>query len=86
MKMNVPGAQRRPNLWRLNEELIQYKKDEEIIRKEIEQYFIINDTKEISDSTLWEAHKAQIRGILIAIGARKKRENKKHGTLNKRNT
>lgn len=58
MKMKVPGAQRRPNLWRLNEELIQYKKDEEIIRKEIEQYFIINDTKEISDSTLWEAHKA----------------------------
>lgn len=40
----------------------------------MEYYFTANDTGEVSGSTLWEAHKAYIRGILIEIGARKKRQ------------
>lgn len=40
-----------------------------MVKKEIEQYFSTNDTKEISGATLWEVHKAYISGIFIAIGA-----------------
>lgn len=54
----------------------------EIIHKEIEYYFSINDTGVISGATLWEANKAYIRGILILIGAGKKKERiKKMSTL-----
>lgn len=31
---------------------------------------MLNETNEIADNTLWEAH---IRGILILLGARKKK-------------
>lgn len=44
------------------------------MEKELEHYFATNETEEISGSTLWEAHKAYIRGILIDVGARNKRE------------
>lgn len=78
MEMKIPGAQKKSNSWRLNEELIQGKEEEEKINEELDQYFKINDTKEITEVTLWEAHKAYIRAILIEIGSRKKMERKKN--------
>lgn len=39
----------------------------------MENFFAINDTSEIPWSTLWEAHKAFIRGLLIGVGVGKKR-------------
>lgn len=38
------------------------------------QYFEENSTTSISPSILWEAHKAKIRGVLIELGARRKKE------------
>lgn len=61
----------------VNEVLLQDEKVVDMVKKEIEQYFLTNDTKEISEATLWEAHKAYIRCILISICAEKiKREQK----------
>lgn len=52
--------------------------NDEIDVKEIERnlslYFRDNASPETSPGTLWEAHKALIRGKLIELGARKKRE------------
>lgn len=77
MEMKIPGAQRQINSWRLNKELIQGIEEENKIKEEIEQYFKIKDTKEITEATLWEAHKTYIRGILLEIGSRKKKKGKK---------
>lgn len=86
MKMKILGSQNRPKSWRLNEELIQHKETEDKIKKELEQYFERNDTKEISEATLWEAHKAYIRGFLIAIGTREKKgKDKEYGKIIKKN-
>lgn len=74
MKMKASETQRQPFTWRLNKNLLQDDKIVDILQKEIELYFVHNDTGETTDSTLWEAHKAYIRGILISIGAGKKKE------------
>lgn len=43
------------------------------LKKELEGYFTTNSDDTTSEATVWEAHKAYIRGILIAIGAEKKK-------------
>lgn len=58
MRIKIEGNQNRPPAWRLNEELLQDKAAEERIRRELEVYFKINDTVEITEATLSEAHKA----------------------------
>ena len=44
------------------------------LTKTLSQYFEENSVSDASPSLLWEAHKALIRGNLIELGARKKRE------------
>lgn len=64
--------------WKLNDSLIQDPESFKRIEQELEVFFEI-DTAEISKATLWETHKAFIRGILIGMGAGKKKEGKKNG-------
>lgn len=73
MKIRVTGIQRPAYNWRLNESLIQNKKDVQIVQKALDY-----DTKETSHATLWEAHKAHIRGIFISLGTVKKKERTKN--------
>lgn len=58
----------------MNESLIQDPKVIKKIEGELEEFFTINDTPEISIPTLWESHKAYIRCILMLIGAQKKKK------------
>lgn len=37
-------------------------------------YFVENDDPEVTPGTLWEAHKAFVRGKFIELGSRKKKE------------
>ncbi|CAI9571030.1 unnamed protein product, partial [Staurois parvus] len=60
--------------WKLNETLLTDPDTDRKIREEIERFFEENETEDVSLATVWEAHKAYVRGILIAIGAKKKRE------------
>lgn len=64
--------------WRINEDLIEDSETEKTIMEEIEKYFLENETPELSKATIWEAHKAVIRGKLISIGAGKKKERGKN--------
>lgn len=52
----------RKGFWRLNEDLIEDEEVGRIIKTEIEQYFKINYTPDVSKATIWEAHKAYTRG------------------------
>lgn len=74
MQMNLQGEPMGRNTWRLNEELLDDRDIEKIIKDEIEGYFRENDTPDLPRATLWEAHKSVIRGKLIAIGASRKKE------------
>ena len=60
--------------WRINEDIIEDQEVENNIKTEIDQHFLTNDTPELSTALIWEAHKAVIRGQLIVIGSRKKKE------------
>lgn len=62
--------------WRLNEDQIEDMEIEKMIIEEIDQYFLRKEKPELTKATIWEAHKAFIKGKLISIRARKKeREN-----------
>lgn len=61
MKIKIPEVQKQPNSWKFNKDLLD-KQEEETLKKELEQFFLFNDTGEIAENTLWEAHKAYIRG------------------------
>lgn len=76
MTIRIPEVQRQPYSWKLNKDLLD-KHGEEILKRELEQFFLVNETDEIAENSLWEAHKAYIRGILISMGARKKKERSK---------
>lgn len=73
MKLKLKGEVSGRRAWRINEDIWE-DKVEKTIRTEIDQNFLINETPDLSKATIWEAHKAVIRGQLIAIGARKKKE------------
>lgn len=72
--MTVSGKLGQYSGWRLNEELIRDEEGSAIVGRELENYFALNGTGEVSGSTLWEAPKAYIRGILIELGGQKKKE------------
>lgn len=61
--------------WKLNDSLIQDPRAIERIECELEEFFSINDTPEVSAvPILWESHKVYIRGILMKIGGQKEKE------------
>lgn len=64
----------RNGTWRLNESLLQEQDVVAEVVKEIGHYFHTNDTADSDTGTVWEAHKAVIRGVLIKHGARIKHQ------------
>lgn len=77
MKVSIEGLHKYPYTRRLNENLIRDEKVAEKVQQEIDSFFLINDTGKTSETVLWETFKAYIRGVLIAIGARRKKESLK---------
>ncbi|CAH2220953.1 Hypothetical predicted protein [Pelobates cultripes] len=61
--------------WRINESLLLDTPIRTQIAEHLNQYFAENTTEDMSNITLWEAHKSVLRGHLIRIASRKKREN-----------
>lgn len=77
-QINFRGESSGRGTWRINEELLEDRDTVKTIKGEIEKYFQENDTLEMARATLWEAHKSVIRGKLISIGARNKKEKRKN--------
>ncbi|XP_063806719.1 synaptotagmin-like protein 2 [Pseudophryne corroboree] len=69
LSLSAPSRALGPWTWRLNESLLYdaYCKSE--LDKTLSEYFDINDTGEVSEITIWEAHKCVIRGKLIQLGS-----------------
>ncbi|PIO23924.1 hypothetical protein AB205_0061220 [Aquarana catesbeiana] len=80
MKVGIPGLRGSPFSWHLDEKLIENPSVSSKIQEEIDGFFSVNDTGEISGSVLWEALRAYIRGILISIGANEKKDSTKRKT------
>lgn len=61
----------------MNDSLLQDPAVEYAIKQELIQYFELNRTGHVSALTVWETHKAFIRGHMIKHGARAKKTWKK---------
>lgn len=59
--------------WILNKELLYKEEDIEHIRKETEFFFETNWDTDTKPHIIWEAYKAVIRGVLIALNFKEKR-------------
>ncbi|CAH2293092.1 Hypothetical predicted protein, partial [Pelobates cultripes] len=59
--------------WRLNESLLLDKPFVECMKIELSEYFLANTTGEVTDYTVWSAHKAVMRGQFIRQSAYIKR-------------
>uniref|UniRef100_A0A8C5LU48 Reverse transcriptase n=1 Tax=Leptobrachium leishanense TaxID=445787 RepID=A0A8C5LU48_9ANUR len=74
LDLDIPDLPSRHYQWRLNESLLKDVVHRECLSDAIAQYFDENDNGEVSDPILWEAHKSVLRGQLIQLGARCKRD------------
>lgn len=74
LQLKIGEVRNKSNSWRLNEELLHDKAVEQRIKDELEQFFRINSTEDVSEATVWETHKAYIMGILIREGAEEKKK------------
>ena len=63
-----------PPSWRLNESLLNDPAFEKEIERAIKQFFEENSSSVSSPVTLWAAHKATMRGTLIQLASKVKRE------------
>lgn len=60
--------------WRINASLLADVNTREEIRLALLEYFELNDNGTVSPSVLWDAGKATIRGKIISIGSRIKKD------------
>uniref|UniRef100_A0A8C5QKB6 Reverse transcriptase domain-containing protein n=1 Tax=Leptobrachium leishanense TaxID=445787 RepID=A0A8C5QKB6_9ANUR len=76
MTLTSPLYRSREHTWRLNTSLLTDPMLRADIDEALKQYFEINTTPEVSPHTIWAAHKATIRGLLIAKATARKRDRK----------
>ena len=60
--------------WRLNVSLLNDEATQQEIRKALTEYFAFNDNETVSPSILWEGARAVMRGNIIAISSRLKKQ------------
>uniref|UniRef100_A0A8C5M042 Reverse transcriptase domain-containing protein n=1 Tax=Leptobrachium leishanense TaxID=445787 RepID=A0A8C5M042_9ANUR len=74
MHLTLPQSFKGTSHWRLNDTLL----SDVIYRSELQsaltRFFEENESPDIKPTILWETHKCVARGVLIQMGARKKRE------------
>lgn len=73
MKINL-GLDKQFRYWRLNVWMLTVPQTKQEIQDALKEYFSINDDGNVSPSILWEAGKATIRGKIISIGSRIKKQ------------
>lgn len=61
-------------IWRLDASLLTDPADVATLKQAISDYFLLNNTPDVSPMTQWEAHKCVVHGHLLSIAARRKKE------------
>lgn len=64
-----------PFSWRNNTYILSVPKHQEYVRAKLEEYFSRNSSRSLSENTIWNAHKAVMRGVLIQSSRVKKERN-----------
>lgn len=59
--------------WKINETLLKEPEYEKQIAQELDSFFAINETGEVTPFCVWEKHKCVIRGTFMTLGAHKKK-------------
>lgn len=62
-----------PFSWKNNTCILSNPTHQSFITKRLEEFFLTNNSPDIEASTLWNAHKAYMRGVLIQLSSRVKR-------------
>lgn len=73
MKINL-GVDNHFRYWRLNVSLLTDMNIRQELKEALTEYFIINDDGNVSPSIVWDASKATMRGKIISIGSRIKKQ------------
>lgn len=72
--LSFPETFTRTKIWRLNPSLLKDLAVVDHVCERIHLYFIENTSPDMSPISLWEAHKCVIRGELLALSAKHKKE------------
>lgn len=78
MSLEFPSKHTRSQIWRLDPSLLTDISIVSTIHDNLKLYFQDNDSLDISPMIKWEAHKCTIRGKLIAIASKRRRERQAH--------
>lgn len=72
LSVQLTGAP--PFSWRNNMYVLSNPTHQSFVTNKLEEFFSLNASPDISATTLWNAHKAYMRGVLIQLSSRLKRE------------
>lgn len=67
-------------MWKANPRLFQHGPTKTYVEHQLKEFFLINQESVSNPFSLWNAHKAFVRGILIQQGARVRRMRQQHTT------
>lgn len=78
LSLRIPNVNCNYRPWRFNSLLLADEEFKNFIRSQIELFVSINQTPEVSHSTVWESLKAYLRGQIISFCAKQKRAETEH--------
>lgn len=77
MTLAMTGKEDRSKIWRYDPTILSDVLALDEVKTALENYFTENDSPDISPLTIWEARKCVIRGVLMKLGAQRKRRSQK---------
>lgn len=72
IRTSLTSVSNKPYHWRLDDALLREDSTKQELRTVLSQYFDLNTGSVPTESTLWEAHKAVVRGHCIAMTANRR--------------
>lgn len=80
ISLSVSFSQSRPApfSWRNNTYILSNPTHQSVLANKLNEYFSLNSTSSVSEFTVWSAHKAYMRGVLIQLSSRLKKDKSKN--------
>ena len=84
LTLNTPVQKKTSTRWRFNTSLLEDLNFTSLIKREWAAFLEMNESPDISPSTLWETGKAVMRGIIISYSSHKKKQQQLENTLERK--